>query len=77
MTPYESAYAHAKACDAAWWDALQKEYGKRAAHVRYTHLGREGKFAQLYAEYQSACKALIAARIDGRIVAQTISRALP
>lgn len=60
MTPaeYTSRYTHAQECDRAWFDALKAKYGKNAAQVRYTHLGREGEFATLYANYQAACTAL-------------------
>jgi hypothetical protein len=51
-------YAAAKVADTAWFDALVAEYGKRAAQVRYTHIGREGEFKALYDAYQAACKAL-------------------
>ncbi len=57
----DELYAAAKVADNAWFDALVAKYGKRAAQVRYTHLGREGEFAALYAAYQAACKALHAA----------------
>jgi hypothetical protein len=54
----DQAYYAAKMADDAWCDALVAKYGKRAAQVRYTHLGKEGDFASLYAAYQAACKAL-------------------
>jgi len=57
-TQRDQAYYAAKMADDAWFDALVKKFGKRAAQVRYTHLGREGEFSTLYAAYQAACKAL-------------------